>query len=200
VFQNLNKEKGSFISWVEDINSDKIIIGGSIVNGNIVRMEQGSTLFIYFIKDCDLYRFKAKVINAVKKGNIYFLVVKKVDLFENIQRREFYRLKTILNAEFIIAENNMINKAIVKDISGGGVCLITNKKLNINDHIKLRLFLKDQSIVRFDGKVVRRKDVNNSYNNVEFGIRFININHKKREEFIRYIFIEEIKLRKKGMI
>jgi c-di-GMP-binding flagellar brake protein YcgR len=201
VFIN-NENKGAFISQFEDIKNEKIVISSPTKEGQILAIDIGTKLLVHFIHNCDLYRFRAKVINKFKKDNLYYLEIKKTDVFESVQRREFYRYKTILDIDFRIVNLDIKSKikGIVKDISGGGVCLVTSKNLKKNELLNCKLYLKDESKIDFEGKVVRIKKIESTYNKKEYGIRFFNISYKDRETIIRYIFIEEIKLRKKGLI
>ncbi|MEN8908255.1 MAG: flagellar brake protein [Clostridiales bacterium] len=201
VFINSNtNEKGAFISRFEDIKNEKIIIDAPIRRGKIINFDIKTKLLVYFIHNCDLYRFKAMIISKYKKDNLYYLEIKKTDIFENVQRREFYRYKTILDLDFRMKDIENKFKAFAKDISGGGICLVTNKKLVKDNILNCKLYLKDGSEIEFEGKVIREKNIESSYSKSEYGVKFFNISYKDRESIIRYIFIEEIKLRKKGLI
>jgi c-di-GMP-binding flagellar brake protein YcgR len=202
IYMNSKDDKGAFISQFEDIVGSKIVIGAPIKKDEIVRVSIGAKLLIYFIYRFDLYRFRAVVTDKYKDYKQFVLEIKKTGVFENVQRREFYRYKTTLDLEFRNLKEDIKDhyKGLTKDISGGGVCFVSDKDLMVRDIIICKVNLKDGKKIEFEGKIVRKKNLDEYTKKFEYGLRFYNIAYQDRETIIRYIFIEETKLRKKGLI
>lgn len=202
-FLNTMPAKDIYISQFTEFKDDNhIIISTPIKGGNVLKVDFETRLFVYFIFKYDLYRFKAKVVNKFKKNDIYYLEIEMIESFENIQRREFYRFKTVLDIEIERFEHDLKEtfKCNVNDLSGGGICATTNKLLKLSETVNGTLFLKDGNKIIFKGKVVRVSELLGKLPGNQYGIRYLDITNKDREIIIKYIFYEELKLRKKGLI
>jgi len=202
VSSKTGNDKESYISQFERISKDgnEIIIYAPIKEGKIVPLSLGINIDVYFIEDVDLFGFKAVITSRLKQGNINLLEIKKLSDINKLQRREFFRFDCMLNIKYrVINEWEDFKDGIVTDISGGGICLVGEEFLKSNSMIECQMFLKANEKINFIGKVVR-VDEENASNKFRLGIKFIKIRNIDKETIIRYIFIEQRNLRKKGLI
>jgi PilZ domain. len=88
-------------------------------------------------------------------------------------------------------------EGIIKDISGGGVKLATNKRLNINDEVLIEFTLPGSVNFSLNGVVTR--NVKNGAN-FDVGISFKDIDTNSREKIVSFIFAEQRKLLKRGLM
>jgi len=198
----------TLISQFESILPDgSMEILSPIMEGRIYPVRRGTHLNVIYEKDGDLFTFAAQAVDRRLEGNIHLLRIMPLSGEEQIQRRYFFRFKCVRDVEYRTfaeretreEERGDFRVGITKDISGGGICLCTDTKLEIGWHVEGRL--KIHQAIPFIGRVVRVINVHDrgrySYEN---GIEFVEITNMNRERIISYIFEEQRKLLKKGWI
>lgn len=90
-------------------------------------------------------------------------------------------------------------ETITSDLSGGGMRLLLNEKLEPGTYLECQLFTGTDRNIRFFGKVVRFEYTGSGGKyRYAAGIAYADIDEKEREEVIKYIFEEQRKLLKKG--
>jgi len=109
------------------------------------------------------------------------------------ERRRFVRLDINVKVRWKrIEQVNEEEKEVTKNISGGGICLIAEEKLNKGDTLYLEIELPSGELIYARGRVVWVNEyeiigveVKKKY---DVGIEFIEIKEEDREEIGRYIF------------
>lgn len=201
-------EKGSsFLNMksnvVKVISDGLIAIATPIHKGTIYPVSIGQNITVVFNKDNKgRFYFIGEVLDRKKKGNLTVLFVKKHSDIRHFQRRDFYRLSVVLNINLEIIENGATVKtvsAISKDISGGGLRLITKEKLPKHTAVKCNIHLDNEDIETF-GKIVRCDPVPDSMLKYDVGISFTAIDEKNRSKIISFVFKSQRKIIKKGLV
>ncbi|WP_427338668.1 flagellar brake protein [Caloranaerobacter sp. DY30410] len=200
------KTNNKYASQILDIIDDNIyIISGPIQKSALIPLHVGSLIEIsYFREDKGRFIFKAKIIEREYK-DIYKLKIEKISCITKLQERNYYRLSVKLDVQKVYnlklddEEKETIENCIAKDISGSGIRVFCNFKHSVGDLIKLHISIKDFSITAL-GTVVRVQEIENDKFKFSLGIKFIEIKDEDRERLIKYIFEQQRKLRKKGMI
>lgn len=202
----------SEFEWAE--GKDTLYIAEPIHEGLIYPIHAGAIVNAYFILSSedplkvDLYKMRASVLERTAADNISLLKVKLAGDIEKVQRRQFFRIKCLLPVKYRYSEQpgnvskaEDFKNALVKDISGGGLCIATEENVEINKTLELTLSLDNKNQMIFEGKVVRvSKEYRTQKYKYEIGISYAKISDKDREEIIRFIFSEQRKLRQKGLI
>lgn len=204
------KKETSLISefeWAESENT--AYIAAPILEGVLYPIRSGTVMKVYFIEKDAFYCFKARVKDRNVKDNIALLKIEVLNEIEKLQRRQFFRLDCSIALRYWTLEEdsqnsggmNAGNKGILSDLSGGGACIIAGEKLEKNKIIQCEFSLDDKDKISLFGEVVRsdRCDGNDT-DRYKTGIEFKRIDNKYREAIIRFIFNEQRKLRKKGLI
>jgi c-di-GMP-binding flagellar brake protein YcgR len=165
---------------------------------------------VIFSKENDTYMFKAKAVQRFYDDNLAMIKVKPLTPIRKIQRRSFFRMDCILNVRYRALDNIVISdddikgegefyKAKTKDISGGGICMLTDVRLEKSSYIEA--FIQLDKEVRFIGEVVRsnvlRKRGRPLY---EAGVEYKKIENRDREKIIGYIFEVQRDRLKKGWL
>ena len=143
-------------------------------------------------------RFKTDGLNLVK--------VSRISPVNRLQRRNYYRLKITLPIYVRILTNDPDKEpdswleAYTLNLSGGGAKISVNRSIDKGTLIECLLRIKDQDLI-LRGEVLRcqlaQDDVISRY---EIGIFFKDITEYQRDEIIKFIFEQQRKLRKKGLI
>ena len=202
-FMAAESKRKYLISQIMDIASDSIyFIATPIVNNVLAPIPVGETIKVkYAKKDAGVYIFNAKVLGRKNVDNISYMKIEKVGQISKTQRRNFFRLEVLLNV-LIRIKNNLNDEiktvaAFTKDLSGGGVRLISKESLVLESMVTLIIDTKKEPI-EVEGKVVRCVPFNN--NDFDVGIIFEDIDEAVRTRIISFIFEEQRKMRKKGLI
>lgn len=193
------------ISQFEAIKSDKeAVIDIPFFKGNIYQIHPGSIIIVYINKGSELYKFRASVLERrLMDGSIPVLDIEKVDEIQRIQRRGFFRFDCVLKAKYRIFKggNNQFIDSYTKDISGGGIRILLKEEVDESTILEFELYLDESSTIKFTGTVQRVFDRKNDEKyKFEAGILFENIENKERENIIKFVFNEQRKLIKKGLI
>jgi len=205
--QLLNEyDNHQYVSRVEEIHEDEtfdVLI--PISKNKIVYIKNDTILKVIIAREGAIYEFKAKIVNKLF-GAIPLLKLARVSEVVKIQRRNYFRLKSIktiqikkiINLKEKLFEEQF--QASMLDISGGGLAIAANKELEINDLIEIVLNLNSNPITIL-GRIVRKELKEEvKANKFAFGVTFEKITEVERNIIMRYIFEEQRKLAKKGLI
>ncbi|WZL74863.1 PilZ domain-containing protein [Clostridiaceae bacterium 35-E11] len=202
---NIGIKKKQLTSQVMDkINDYTIFVATPIYHNVLFPITIGTTIKIkYFKKSIGMYVFTAEVIGRKNIQGLSYIKVKRTSDITRAQRRNFFRLEVLLNAQIkqlkpYDAEEKVIN-ALTKDISGGGTRIISKENLEVNSIVEIRVEMEQEPIV-LKGKVIRCVSYEESDYNYESAIVFVNIHEKTREQIISFIFDYQRKMKKKGLI
>lgn len=202
------EESLKLVSQFEGTCSDgTYYVSAPIYGGKIYPISVGNILDVYFVEKENFYKFKAKVLDRSRKSAISLLKIKALDEIKKIQRREFFRFECMISVNYRVVDSKKavqdkdrsFKNTITKDLSGGGLCIKIEEKLNVGDIIECELFLNDSYKVVFLGKIVRitECEAGKGKYKYEAGVLFQKIDDKSREKIISYIFQEQRKLIKK---
>lgn len=207
----------SLISQLESVeNDEKAVIYAPIREGVIFPIRIGSDINIYFsVKitedDYHLYKFKASVLSRKVREGIAMLLIAIKGEIVRVQRRQFFRFSYMMPIKYRWIESDkkeneeetekQYKESFTRDISGEGICILTEEKATYGAKIECILRFEEDNEMFLLGKIVRvLKCDNEGKFNYENGVNFINISEKDRECLIRFIFEIQRKLRKKGLI
>lgn len=202
--------KVRLVSQLEDCMDNKTAtIAAPVYCGELYSIHIGSIMDIFFLREDKLYRFKANVTAREKSGNIAMLRIERLDNIQNIQRRQFFRFDCTIPVNYrVIDKSNEpgkmtvpYNSSITKDLSGSGLCMLVEEKLDEHAQLDCELYLEPDLRINFTGKIIRisKCDFESKYK-YEIGLTYKSIDNKDREAIVKYIFNEQRRLRKKGLI
>ncbi len=114
-----------------------------------------------------------------------------------IERRKYFRLKINVNLKWkkkdeSKTESEEVNQGLTKDISGGGICLMTYKKLASGEKLDLEIALPTGRVIRSLGMVVWVSEIESpeasGQKRHDAGIEFLDISATDREEIKNFVF------------
>ncbi len=204
--QNNERIPPQLVSQFERFLPDgSIEVLAPIHSGRIYPVRRGVEMDIIYQRQGDLYKFRAVALERTFAGNIYLLRIMPISGEEHLQRRFFFRYNCILdicyrmfaNKDTKSEERGSFIKSIIKDISGGGLCLFINEKPGYGYYVEGNLDIG--SNLHFIGRIVRVINIHDKgpYK-YEVGIEFIDIKDLEREKVISFIFDSQRKSLKKG--
>ncbi len=180
-------------SRIEDVNEKQLLVAAPLKHGVVVPIRLKTELVISYIK-VDLieqgrYQAEGLVIERFTLNNIPMLLVEITSSWKKIQLRNYVRVDVLLDAKY-----NGSNPCIIKDISGGGLLFYCSEKLEVKERITID-FEMNSLVLRCEGEIVRVKPSDNGF---EYGLSFINLDEKIREDIIRFVYERQIELYRKA--
>ena len=198
-----NSVRKTYISqFVDILNTAEISISCPIFESKFVIISLGKKIRLSFHDEkYGLMYFDGVVSSREKKDNIVLLNVKVNSKIEKMQRRNYFRLDCLLDVQYEIAESaetgqpvkkTCTKKAIAKNISGSGACIVTDDKILKNAEFNLRIFLNPDSYITTQCIVMRSSTLReSSITKYELGLYFKEISSKDQDMLIKYIFDQQ---------
>jgi c-di-GMP-binding flagellar brake protein YcgR len=181
-------------SRIEAVHQNAIWIATPQERGVLVPVGVGEELEVYLVGDNEVFYFPCRVKERTRKGNIAYLVIPIPSEVIRKQRREYVRFNVVLPV--LLKKGEKTIQATIKNLSGGGMLVYLDDKktpLEVHEELFFSLSMNGGEVV---GKAeVVRKDEPHLY-----GFRFTTISDKDREEIVKYIFKQQVELRKKGLL
>ena len=204
----------TYRSELYDIESEDIIkIAMPMEQSKIVLLPGDAEYSLCFYTPNGLYQCLARVVERYKSNNLFVLSMELETDLQKYQRREYYRLNTVLDmkskaideneksslaqVQFIDTDLTFDNGTMV-DISGGGARFISKVKYTEGSLIRFVFSLFVNGLVteyKLVGKVLKSSPIENMEDQFENRIQFVNMLNDDREAIIKYIFEEERKQR-----
>ena len=205
---NENGEKigNTFVSQLLEQQEDaSLAISTPIFESKLIMIPlQAQLRLIFMHHKLGLLGFTAIVTSKELKDNIAVLIVRPEDSLEKIQRRTHYRLDCMANILIRLNEKESKGgsetaiKAFTKNISGSGLCVITEVNIPENSEVAIEVRLSENVIIVARCIVIRNiwfeVKKTKSY---ELGLHFVDISQKNRDSLIKFIYEQQrLQLRK----
>lgn len=205
-----------------DENGD-LVIHMPMHKGKIILLSLGSRYELMFYTRRGLYRGVCQVTDRYKEDNLFMVKMALKSGLNKFQRREYFRLECILGMETYkvdreealkldeahmeqrvkdpeIAET--AEKAVIVDISGGGIRFVSEKRHEEGECLIVRTLLKNENMnqpLLVIASVISSRKASANVDRYETRAEFLHLGTKLRETIIKYIFDEDRKLRKKDV-
>ncbi len=182
----------------------------------LVLLPVDSEYTMYFYVENGIFECSARIVDRYKTSNTFILVVELLTPLRKYQRREYYRYNCALALEtrpldeeecqlkdmplMEFRQDLLLEKCVIVDISGGGLRFMARQRYDVGTLLYCKYSLvgkEDAKTYEVVGKVLHTMPVEKRPGCFEHRIQYQNIDNRKREEIIRYIFEQERKNRKK---
>ncbi|ADQ39980.1 type IV pilus assembly PilZ [Caldicellulosiruptor acetigenus I77R1B] len=205
-----------YISKIADIKDEYFYIFTPIKEGVYVTFYIDEILRLYKISSDGVWMFDGVIEERFKEPE-YMIKVKQISDVRKIQRRMFFRLPInldifvkLLNFGQIPRENTpeqaandfsegKIVKALTKDISGGGVCFITQEEFEIGDLILTKIPIEQEELI-LKAQILRKERVQHPTYRFMYGCKFVEARQNEIDKIVRFIFAQQQKMRQKGLL
>jgi len=107
------------------------------------------------------------------------------------ERRKFVRLNINVEINYSIIPHEEQQETGTKNISAGGICMVSDKPLSIGDTLQLEIKLpEDPPSIQVKGKAVWVKQfiATEKHESFDIGVEFINISEENRKRINKYVF------------
>ena len=182
-------DKGkAYKSRIQEINEDHMYIDIPMENGEYLLLRKNCEIgiIIYNEKIGMLYKANLRIISKKIEGNLSLYKVSRPYGIEKLQRRNYVRVDTTRAVKYKKKGDIAYSDGIILDLSGGGMKIKLDKKIEVNDILNL--------IVELDGKFaqikgqVRRVYKDEKDRKYVIGFEFTEINEAVRDRIIHIVF------------
>lgn len=135
----------------------------------------------------------------LKNGDVILLLLERISDIRRTQRRKHYRLPTLLDAEVIANERTEMHRihAVTRDLSAGGMRMVTPEKLFEKEHVKLKVDLNGDEL-SLHSSVIESISLPTESLRFDTRFEFSNIALDQERMIVAYIFEEQRKRRRRG--
>lgn len=187
---------------MECLGEDIFIIARPMLEGRPVPIHAKKEIRLSYYRDNGVYEFTAKVLGE-SGGKLPSLRIKALSEAVKSQRRDYYRLRTVLPVNIVVEaegkEDARTVKCLTLDISAGGMSLASRHDMKKDSLLTCELRLPGESIT-VKAKVIRITAVHSKEYSYQIGVQFVELDERLRKEIIGYIFEQQIKMIQKGLI
>ncbi|MCR4902131.1 MAG: flagellar brake protein [Butyrivibrio sp.] len=199
------------------LSEDRIEILMPMIQGKLVLLPVNVQYNLCFYSKNGLMQCYAKVVDRYRSNNVYLAVLELTSNLTKLQRREYYRFSCALelrtrafseeeikavqnNWNFLVNKEKPLQRAVIVDISGGGLRFVSNFQFEQGSTIYCVYQLpgvkggKDFEMI---SSVLMVQELENRPGLFEHRIKYLHIDEDAREDIIHFIFDEERKIRKK---
>lgn len=199
-----DKTERVYVSQVmEIIDEENFLLACPIIKSKYVFFDTDTDIEIVFLdRSKSLYSLTAKIVSKEKVDSILVLKANIISDFIKIQRRMFYRLECCIEAKYsfngssewserffeMLSSQAEPKKALTKNISGNGACIITDEKIPQGTVIDIELELGREEKFKIRSEVVRNNRIEGiPVEKYETGLFFADIPPVHQERVVRFI-------------
>lgn len=205
-----NNDKSPYYSVkLQNIRKNEIIeVDLPMLGTQIFSFKINQIIRVTITQEDGIYSFSGEIIENNDDAKIPVMVIKLQSEIIKNQRRSFFRIKCNCNIKYKIIENESVNQyknefknAAIIDLSGGGMCISCNQKIDKNILLECVIMLENNQEIVAICKVIKSKKDEESQSEVwKIGLVFHAISERSREKLINFVFQEQLKLRRKGLV
>ena len=185
------------------MTTDSMVIAMPMTKGFPVILQRGDIFFGRTVVNHVAFEFTSSFLDKQLKP----LPVWKIALpynIKKIQQRAFVRIDAALSVEIrAITDENTVDDTIInastKDISGGGVQIVTTHRWAIGTKLLVTIHYPEIGSLTLKSEVIRVLQPQHDRMVFWVGMGFIEISEKDRGNIIKFIFKKQLEQRRKGM-
>jgi c-di-GMP-binding flagellar brake protein YcgR len=187
----------------EIVSETEIIVLQPTLRGVPVKADDQDVTFIFY-RPTGCYRFSARIHPPYRKGKLILCRAERVSEVKKIQRRLCYRLPIVLDVYLYELDDvgeflETRYKAKTNDLSEKSVSVSCFTKFEEETFLGVEIHLSKTEKVRLRAKVLQCHTPVQSTDPYDIVLIFTNQQEKDRSYIRRYIFNQQIQLRKKGI-
>jgi len=177
-----------FLTKIADMdeNHEHLDLHLPMENRQYVIARGGDFIKVSVKKDDGIYCFKTRIHYRALEPYAYIRIDFPTKMTKE-QRRQFFRMPVNLMISLKKDGEEKAKQGVSIDLSGGGFCLISRGDYKKNDIVLMDFELTNG--LKFEGvKALVRWQVKKVEYQFEYGLEFVNLDSKTREQLISYLF------------
>ncbi len=183
--------------------SDNMVIAMPMSKGHPVMLQRGDIFFGRTVNNQAAFEFTSSLLNKQIKPLPVWTIALPYNI-KKIQQRAFVRIDLVIPVQIrAILEDGMLDETVIsastKDISGGGVQIVTSHLWEIGTKLMVTIHYPQIGSLTFKCDVVRVYQPQSELTVFWVGIRFLEIAETDRGNIIKLIFKKQLEQRRKGL-
>lgn len=171
---------------IQGITENSVSINVPVNNGELLMLNGGEVLDVQYCSETgNYYEFELEVIGRNNDDNIPMYNLSLPRNLRRIQRRDYVRVEVLRNIKYRRKKEESWREAIMLDISGGGMRIKVPIELDIGDRL-ITKFESSGKLFEIEVEIKRNEKVNAG--EYIYGLEFIDINEKRRDNIIEDVF------------
>jgi c-di-GMP-binding flagellar brake protein YcgR len=187
-------------SRIEEITDKYILIAMPMSKGFPIFLAKGGTFYGKAVHNTSVYQFTSKLVEKRAFPIPVWVIAEPYDVIK-IQNRAFVRIDARIQVKLrVVLENDNFEvvDASTKDISGGGILVVSKDELRTGTYLKLSIDIPAYETVHCNGLIVRVEKPQEDLSVYWAAIRFTDIAECERSKIIKYIFKKQLERRQRG--
>ena len=195
-------------SKVEQLVDENIaLLHVPISYGYLIKLPLDKKYTFTFHTDNGMVRTEAVIEDYFAENGFQMMRIRMLDEAEKYQRREFFRFECNLPFEFgALAVGYDIARdkpkpemfpALAKDISAGGICFVSNHKVEVKTRIKCIIPMEGDDFITFS-IIMHRQKLHDMHYKYQYRSMFVDLSSLEKERIVKYIFTEQRKALRRG--
>lgn len=146
-----------FNSNIQDVTQQYIAISIPTNAGEYLPLSKGALIDVIYYEEDNLYKFRSVIIGR-KFENIPILLIAQPKEIKKIQRRKYVRVPLIETAKYMNLKNEPNTKlstidekkylkAVLVDLSGGGMRVKVSEEIKTNDFLLVSLTVNEEDVL-----------------------------------------------------
>jgi len=190
--------EGEYKSNVVDIDLARRILFLSIPSykGRFIPIPKGVRMTVNLFDRSSIYEFDTVSLGVIKRDNIYVIPVPFPETVRKTERRKFVRIPLYLEGRFYLSDEADAESYAftTRNISAGGMLMVTKKYLKMGDIIYVDLKLDNElSLNKQKSKIVRQDEQTDE--GFMYGVQFLDVPPSLEKALVKFIFQKEIKMK-----
>lgn len=191
---------GRYRTHAEEVGEKVISIIAPYFQGQVIPLREGMPVEVVFWDEVSAYRFQAVIMHRIAVPVPLFLLELRAEI-QKIQRRNYVRVPAFYPLTYQAVTRVGLSdakKANLMDLSGGGLRIHTDEKLQHGDILEMHLELPT-GIAHPVGRVCRVETLDNP-KEYAVSVTFHEITERERDRIIRCVFHIQRVMRRKGLV
>jgi c-di-GMP-binding flagellar brake protein YcgR len=188
-----------YITTVNSVLTERkcVLLDIMRLGGKEVRLGVGQPYSLRFFTERGVFNFSSVMRGFVKKGHYDFMLFQTTGEAQKIQRRQSFRLSCGFDINFnaIDGDITMPHKGLIRDISSGGIRLLTVEELNETHLVQLQLPMIADNFWVYGTVLSKRQLTDEAKYNWQHGVEFIGLTEGETEKIVKYVHAEQHKSR-----
>jgi len=190
--------EGEYKSNVVDIDLARRILFLSIPSykGRFIPIPKGVRMTVNLFDRSSIYEFDTISLGVIKRDNIYVIPVPFPETVRKTERRKFVRIPLYLEGRFYLSDEPDAESYTftTRNISAGGMLMVTKKYLKMGDIIYVDLKLDNELALNKQKSKIVRQDAQTD-EGFMYGVQFLDVSPALEKSLVRFIFQKEIKMK-----
>lgn len=186
---------GNYKSDIQNVTENMIAISVPIKDGQYIPLSKGEKITAIYYANGNVYEFES-VVTGRAHDRIPVIYLEMPSNIVKVQRRNHVRVPLIADISCALVKKNLTIEqigsndidffnAFTLDMSGGGIKIVTKRKVSVGDRLLITVSLKDETL-NLQGQIIRvEKDFEKRS---VCGVNFVDMDNKTTEKLIRIIF------------